>query len=502
MIRVELEIHDDAITAVKKIRSTNDNEVELFIPKNSVLFENVINLKIIQNMSENLGISTVLNTDDDNGNALIESLNGQSISQSPFETEEPVPIKGKNTGSFMLPMPKLRVPKFKVPKIGLLAALVVIGGLLYFGVNYYEDNTRNAQVNIIVDSQELTRSLTIRIKGDSETKVAEKILKGETVAADIEEFAEMGTTGEKTIGEKAGGKIKIYNRTENSKKLNEGTKLYYDDLEYLLVDTVDVPGNKLIGTTPDGDVFQPGEKEAEIIAKDIGPDYNIDKDSEFDVDDYKSTQVYAAALGEIDGGKLEKIKVVSQEDLDNLKKKVEEQSKQPVQDALRKQVVQGKELIKGSETTLVTKETFSKKLDDESDKLTLTQTISSKGLVYKREDIDAMIEELVKDLIPEGFELSDQEKEVNIEILGESTDTVLSFNEADIQLSVKSFVIAKVDEESLREQLNGKTLPEAQDIIRKIQNVKNFSINIYPNVQFLNAMPRNKENIEIKVERQ
>jgi hypothetical protein len=122
-------------------------------------------------------------------------------------------------------------------------------------------------------------------------------------------------------------------------------------------------------------------------------------------------------------------------------------------------------------------------------------------LVYIEKDIDPLVDELVKDLIPVGFELSDKEKEINVEVLGNTTDSVLNESEADIQVSVKSYVIAQIDVDSLKERLIQKNYAEAQDILKEIPNVKNFSLDVFPNIQLFNTLPKNKDNIEINVER-
>jgi hypothetical protein len=461
---------------------------------------------LIQKSCEDLGIGVNLETDDDRGAILIEGLNGQGDIQSPIDInsiEDLDEKKQESSKGFSFNTPKISFPKIKIPKIGFLIFLLLVIVGLYFGFRYFEENTRNAVINIIVDSQELTRSLTIKVRGDSDTSVEKRTLKGEAVTAEVEDVAEIETTGEKIVGEKAGGEIKLFNNTDDDKNINEGTVLYYDDYEYEIVDSVELPAYTYVGTNPDGNlIFEPGEVEAEIIARDIGPDYNFDEDEDLDVDDYDDSDIYARSTSDIDGGKLDTLQVVSQEDIDALKDKIAEQSKKLIEDALKRQVTDGKKLIKGSELTEVTKETFSHELEEETDKLTLTQTIQARALVYVEKDVEPLVDELVKDLIPEGFELSDKEKEINVEVLGNTTDSVLNETEADIQVSVKSFVIAMIDIDSLRERLRDKTYAEAQEILKEIPNVKNFSLEVFPNIQLFNTLPKNKDNIEITVERQ
>ena len=88
MIRINLQQFDDALTAINKIKAVDDLNIELIIPEESVLFENILNLKLIQQQADKMEKSVEMVTDDDLGNILLESLMGKDIEHIPENFEE------------------------------------------------------------------------------------------------------------------------------------------------------------------------------------------------------------------------------------------------------------------------------------------------------------------------------------------------------------------------------------------------------------------------------
>ena len=74
MTKLSLEIHDDVISTIYKIKNINDSGIELEIPEQSVLFDNILNLKLIQKEAGRFGATINFVTHDENGNNLIQML--------------------------------------------------------------------------------------------------------------------------------------------------------------------------------------------------------------------------------------------------------------------------------------------------------------------------------------------------------------------------------------------------------------------------------------------
>ncbi len=513
MIKVEVELHEDVISILNKLKSTEDTGIELVVPDGAVLFENVLNLKLIKSWSDREGKVINFNTDDINGqNMLMYLENGGALSESfdeeGVETLEP-DTKGVDKN---IPRKKLVLPKIKFPRIRLkgrlpiiiaaLLLLLVIGGVFAYK---FMSEIPKAEVTILVNAQPLTRSFEIKVKNGVVTDVEQKLLKGSTVQASLDDKLTIETTGEKIIGEKAKGRITIYNKTSEEKKFEKGEELKSeddDDLVYVLDDTVTVPPSTPEDPSDPGSLLIPGQADADVLADKIGDKYNLKEDNDLIFDDYDEDAYAAEVVEDIDGGKEEKISTVAQEDIDTLKTSLLENTQDKNLLALNNTVTEKEKLISGSENTGVSKEAFSHSLDEETEELTLEQTFVTKGLVYETEELDKLIDKVVEDFVPEGFVLSTKERVVNVEILGNTEDTVLSDTEADVQVTLKTFVVPDISEDSIKKELMGKSVNEAQKILGSIRNVKTYEFNLSPRVPFFDYVPRDENRIKITLERE
>src|SRR3989304_1532278 len=119
MTKLELEVHDDALSAINKIKNLNDSGIELVIPEGSILFDNIISLKLISQAAEKNQKIIQFTTTDETGASLIAMLEepaGQSGQDyQPRETEQFASIAPeKSRFVFKKTMlPKIKLPQFK-----------------------------------------------------------------------------------------------------------------------------------------------------------------------------------------------------------------------------------------------------------------------------------------------------------------------------------------------------------------------------------------------------
>ena len=129
---------------------------------------------------------------------------------------------------------------------------------------------------------------------------------------------------------------------------------------------------------------------------------------------------------------------------------------------MKSKVSVSSKLIAGSIATTVSSNDFNGEVGDELDELELVQTVSAVGLTYSSSDLDALLDELVEEFVPNGYKLSDEDRDVNVEVLGNSDSTVLSSTEADLQVTLKTYVVPDISEERIIDDLSGKKFDEAQ----------------------------------------
>jgi hypothetical protein len=148
---------------------------------------------------------------------------------------------------------------------------------------------------------------------------------------------------------------------------------------------------------------------------------------------------------------------------------------------------------------VVSSENFDAKAGDEKDKLSLTQTVTITGLAYSTDELNKVLDGLVKNFVPEGYTMSSKSREISVEVLGNSDTTILSPIEADLQVTLKTFVLPDIQTDKLKDELLGKKLSDAEVILGKVRNIKTYEINISNSIPFLKRVPRKAENVKIEI---
>jgi hypothetical protein len=510
MTKIELEIHDDVIATINKLKNINDSGIELVVPEGSVLFDNIINLKLLEAFGKRMDMTIHYTTQDDQGNNLIEMLDekgSQTLPQEEGEMEQQVHPENvqEKKGKIKL---KIRKPNISLPKIKLTFLLIPLVLILLGGIALKILSKKpQAHIKIYVDAQSLTRSVTVRITSDRDTDVENRILKGTRAEAAIEQTQKIETTGEKTLGEKATGKVNIYNKTSEEITLKKGTKMVYkaeDDMDLEYQTRGDITIEPLAPQDPGdpGSPLIPGEQEIEVEATKIGEAYNISEDSVLELDDYKKSEVAAESKEEFEGGSSETVKVVSKADLDKISSEALAKSQEQIEKALNKKVKKDQVLIKGSAAPAITKEEYSHEIGDETKELTLNQTVTAKGLVYEKDDLDKFLDKIIADLIPEGFELYERDRETKVDILGNSTNSTLTSTDADVQVTLKTYIVPKVDKEDVEKSILGVSPEEAQKILGGLSNVKTYEFGLAPRIPFFGNVPDDTSRIHLEIVRE
>ncbi len=494
-----MEIHDDVVSTINKIKNINDDGIDLIIPEGSVLFENILNLKLIEQQAEKYGVSVQFTTKDEAGNTLISALEGSV--ETTFESGEE-----KNTTETTYPNQTKRVVALpKLPRInlgnktGIIIGAVVVATILLF--MFLSAKSIKANVEIILANLPLTRSIPVKVKLDTPTNPSNNLLKGTSVETTIQGSMEADTTGTKLVGEKSGGKVKLFNKTDESITLDKGTLLTYkssgSEYKFSIDDDMTIDA-QVAGSSADSNVY--GEASITVTATDIGSSYNIDKNKTLEVAKYKSTKLAAKSTETFKGGKSSTVKVVSLDDQKNLSQKLMAQNVQGAEIALRARLKSPLKLISGATKAMVAKETYNYKVDDKTDKLSLDQTITASGLAYSDTELNSLMNKVIDKYIPSGYYLSKNDWSESVAVLGNSTNSVLSVTESDLQVSVKTSVVPSINQDEIKKQLAGKTIGDAQKYLGGIRNIKNYKLNVRPAIPFFRKVPNDITRIDLVIQ--
>ncbi|KKT10353.1 MAG: hypothetical protein UV89_C0022G0005, partial [candidate division WWE3 bacterium GW2011_GWB2_43_22] len=365
--------------------------------------------------------------------AMLEEPTGQAGQN--YQEREPEQMPGvipeKSRFVFKKPaFPKIRLPKFKS---GLVLPAIILAVLI--GMIFVLSKKPVAYAKVLLNSQPLTRSTTVKVKHGGTTDAAKMELKGQTLDTNVEIEAS------------------IYNKTDAEIKLDKGSKLNYDekDLVYVLDDDITVPAREEQPNPDDPltQIYKLGEATVKITAGDIGDSYNIDSGKDLEVDGYKSSEMVAKTKSKLSGGESKKVKVVAEADKTALQKKVTDAAKEKATSDLKFKLGKTQRLIEGSITVQITKEAYTAKVGDEAEKLILTAYAGASGLTYMDSELNSLLDKIVQNLVPQGHVLSEKQREVSAIPLGNSTASVLNSSEADMQITLKTFTVTAVDKEEL-----------------------------------------------------
>ncbi len=510
MTKIELQIHDDVIKTINKIKNVNDLGVELSVPEGSVLFDNILNLKLVDQQAESMGKSVQFSTNDEAGNTLISML--EKGSESTFGSDvagENIPdalaVLPKEKTKLRIALPKIHLafPKIKLP--GKLKPLYFLIPLLVFVVVYAIIGSRapKATAKIVLSSESFTRSITVKVKLGSQTDQAKGLLKGTAAQSTMQSNGEADTTGEKLVGEKAKGTVTMYNKSTDEITLKKGTELTYNETskeyKFSLDSEVSIPASHQESSDP-GSPIIPGQKDTDVTAEDIGSGYNIDKSTSLSISKYKKSVLEAKSKEDFKGGKADTVKVVSETDRTDLSKKLSDQSTAGAEIALKSKMFSPNKLVPGSVQISVTTDSFSNKVGDETEKITLDQTAAVTGLSYSETELNTLLNNLIDKMVPQGYSLSKTDWVVSVVPLGNSSSSILSAAEADLQVTLKTSVIPVINKEEIKKDIAGKSSGEAEKILGSVKNVKNYELNISPAIPFFRRVPKDVNRIELVVE--
>ncbi|MFA6981593.1 MAG: hypothetical protein WC243_01025 [Patescibacteria group bacterium] len=505
MTRVEIDLNEDIISILNKLQNINDTGLDLYIPVGAAIFDNILNLKLLRKEMEKTGHVVHFITDDEVGNTLISMLDTDTSTS--FMPEDFGNISMSSAGGLLSKIPAILgglLPKAKVPAINSKALLLIplVLALCAFGL-YKRAGTLRADIKIVVASQSTARSISMKVKKDAESSEELSVLGGKAVSAVLVEKAESTTTGEKLVGEKSEGKVTIFNKTSDEVDLDEGTELNFDDgdedLVFVLTEDITIPAIYEKDPTDPSSVLVPGEVEADIEASDIGAKFNIDGGETMGVEGYKRSELVAEVVEDLTGGKSETRKIVSEKDKTDLSTSTLSKVTAGAEEALKKNLSVGQKLIEGSSLVSIQKETYSKAVNEEAEKLELVMEVTVSGLTYSEDDLNDLLDKLVAKSMPEEYVISDEGRVVEVDVLGNTDSSILSSVEADLQVTSKTYVVPNISEDDLKDRLKGKSSQEAERIIGSLKDIRSYTVEIRGGIPLFKKVPKDIDKISIEI---
>jgi len=504
MTELEFKKQDRLLQIINKILTTEGSELKIRIDSDSILFKNVLNLKIFQKVLDSSGKIAKIETESELGKKMLSNIRNNSEEADFSRYQES--LKEENSEK-ILPETKIKT-KFELPKVSLpdfkslnlkMIPVFIAGILLVFGIGYYFLVYKlSVNLEILVSAERFVKSFEVKLSSLKNTDIGEKIIRAESVSGVFQATLEIPTTGKVEGGKKAEGEIKFLNKTDKVIKLDKDTKLSFKDSgkEYFFIldDSVEVPARTLTSTAPE--TFVSGEKVESATASSFGSTYNLAAGKNISIGGYSPSEISAIVSSSFEGGVKNTLNAVSETDL----KEVSSQSFENFKSSFVFNTSGSKNILKNSESFSLANQKFSSQLSEASEKLTVTQDIVVSYMVYDNDEVLSFVKASIKSLMPEGYELYGKDLQIELNSLGSVSGISYDNKEANAQLTVKSYKIPVIDDEDIKKRLAGKSLTEVSELLEDLE--VNYNIESSSGLLNLLGFPKDTSKINVTITKQ
>ncbi len=347
-----------------------------------------------------------------------------------------------------------------------------------------------AEVKIFVEPKILEKDTTVTADPDQKlVDEAKNVIPGQIVETDVSGAGKAQATGQKEVGNPAKGTVVIYNKTSEGKSLSKGTTLTSSNgLKFTLDTSVNIASQS---ATDSGITF--GKSNAAVTASGVGADSNLASGSELSVGGFSSSQVSAKAEGNFSGGTSKTVTVVSSDDQSKLLASVASSLRKDAQQKLQEKLPQ-KKILEEALTEQIVNKSFNKNVGDQANEFSLNLTSKYKGTAFEDKDLKMIVSKLVITQVPSGFDLNLDDTETQADVSKVEKTGKLIF-----LAKFKAKLMPKIDAEKIKNQIKGKGVNEALNIIKGMENVLGADIRVSPSIPFLQIIPILTKNINVEI---
>lgn len=301
----------------------------------------------------------------------------------------------------------------------------------------------------------LQQTSTITIDPDiAKSDFSKGLLKASVETKEISGQDVTSTTGIGLVGDKAKGKVIIYNKTLESVQLKEGTILSSNDIEFLLDQAVEIPAAE----EKDGGLNY-GKAETTMTANDIGSEANFNKDTKFRVDEYFDDKFSATALDNFSGGSSREVRVVAEVDTNRLLQTLKDKLIQEAGKELEQASKDGVYLVPTGKTKVI-KSDFSAQLGGETESLSLDLTLEIEAVKYSSADLKELASSILEKDLPQGYLFKDQPS-----LMSDKAQTASDSSRIKLSAEISTKAVADLNVDELKKEVLGKDWLEAEKIL-------------------------------------
>lgn len=527
---IYLDVNTDLATALDKLNQIKAEEILLVIPRGSVIFHSVINLKIIKSEAEDMGKILSLVTMDSKGRSMAEKI-GLPIFQDDTANskEEQIEIKEHDSSEETIlvePIERKRITfhrsehrhSRKIPKsqpiirsrqasetkeietdmsesgwkrnklvvIFISLAVVILGGVIYFVLP-------RATIDVDVYAEPFVHKFKLVLADQDDLNAAgQNVFKGRFVDVTKELIQTFPATGTKNNGNEASGTITIYNYTRVIQGLIPETRFVNEeDLVFRIKNEVLIAPAK-VGSS--GNLI-PGRTKAKVVADEGGTVGNLLPDNEFTIPGLGST-IIDLMFGKNDdpfvGGTDNEIKVVSEEDIETAHASISKNIFLDTETELQSQVKKNNELIISLIQNDIIDSVPSVAAGAKREAFDLKVQVRSWTILPAKGDLESIIKNTLNNIIPKDQELTDQTLR-SARIVMDNADFLM--HTIELTVEIDGLIATKLDLDELSGSVSNRSPGNAKQLLDSISDIASHKITLWP--FWVNKLPVLESNIKI-----
>ncbi len=397
-------------------------------------------------------------------------------------------LKKKDQKEILLPLVNVRF--FSIFIVGIMAVLMIVAGIVL----------PKADISAVSKNIASDFEMSFKVNGETaELDLKEKNLPGKPVRFKLTQENIYSATGEKDAKEKSRGQVTFYNKGANAVEIKKNSLLIGEKgKKYYTLSPVTVPAGSAVSTVDSNQNsnssvagLNVGEIAVEATAADFGSDYDLKSGTEVKLEE--GAEISVKVTRAFSGGKNEKVKIVTEDDINKAKEDLTNKVKSKSSEEAKKYFDSGNnEILFPSEAGLE-EITFSssKDKDEVGENFSAKMEVSFFALTFSASDAKRIAEETVE---------SDDKKRNGSVSIGDFR--VTNFNPLENQMEVSANFQYKekpeINSSEISRQLVAKSRKEGENFLSKNSEIESYVIKIFPG--WLPWFPLIEKNIEIKID--
>lgn len=392
---------------------------------------------------------------------------------------------------------RFHTPSLPIPQgIGLtLVFILVLIALVGVGIVFAARRFPRVTVRIRFEGQNLSERLSLSVD-PSITSIdpSTNNIPAEKVTVTKSGEQSKNTVGKKTTGDKATGELKIYNKTNATKKFPSGTVISTSGKDFTLIDDMTVASQSAQSTGAGVNITY-GSSPANVTASNFGSEFNLDANTEFTVAGLSPSAFSAKNDTAFSGGTKREIQIVSKKDKNDLRDELLMSLKNESATEIESKTG-GKKVFTETMTANPTEEKYSAQAGDEASSVTLSMTADINALAMNETDYQNVVAAVLQSKIPDGFALLSSALQTSIENVQVSDKT----DKITFDAVVTAPLMPKVSETDIVSKIIGKRPSAATETLKSLPHLQSIEMTFSPVLpSILQWVPSSKSHVLVDI---